>query len=97
MGFKEKIDSPLPIRKVIFQKMSLMYQLSDEAERKEAWFTFETVVPLLQSRSDEWALGGTPQKPADHLLVKSIRMNLGFWEHSSKTERDDLEKELSPC
>jgi hypothetical protein len=47
--------------------MSLLYQPSDEAEKEKAWLTFEAIVPILQS---EWALGGTPQKQADHLLVK---------------------------
>lgn len=44
-----------------------MYQPSGEAEEEEAEFTFEALFALLQSCSDEWALGGTPQKQGEHL------------------------------
>lgn len=57
MGFREKNQLPFPhLQKWTFQKSSLMYQPSDEAEKEKAQFTFEVVSSVLQPCSEEWAL-----------------------------------------
>lgn len=65
-GFqRENRFPPLYIQKLIFQKLSLMSQALDEAREEKPQFTGEVVSSVLQSHSDEWALGGTPQKQGD--------------------------------
>lgn len=70
MDYKFQRENRFPtypcLQKLVFQKISLVYQLSDEVEKEKSWLSSKAVFSILQSCSDEWALGGPPQKQAGY-------------------------------